>query len=174
MQDKDINLLEQGKLKIKAGWRQVQSLWQKTLQRFRRKDLSSPQAVIPKRVGQVETTTSPVRQTARKRIKPIRRRSRQRVYRLAGYTTVSKINSRRKSERRQRALRQLLLILLIILVVILLFRLYNPIKDLAEWYRIIGIKELKDLATSETTATTTTTSSGLGQTTTKITQGGSG
>ncbi|MDD2440582.1 MAG: hypothetical protein PHN53_04830 [Eubacteriales bacterium] len=80
-----------------------------------------------------------------KRIRPIRRLSRQRVYRLQGYTTVSKINSRRKSEKRQRLLRQLLLYLIIILVVIMLFYLYNPIRDLAEWSRIIGIRDIKDL-----------------------------
>lgn len=80
-----------------------------------------------------------------KRIRPIRRLSRQRVYRLQGYTTVSKINSRRKSEKRQRQLRQLLLYLIIILVVIMLFYLYNPIRDLAEWNRIIGIRDIKDL-----------------------------
>jgi ferric-dicitrate binding protein FerR (iron transport regulator) len=81
-----------------------------------------------------------------KKIPRIRRRSRQRVYRLQGYTTVSKINSRRKSERRQRLLRQLLLILMIILFLILLFYLYNPIRDLAEWYRIIGIRDIAELA----------------------------
>lgn len=81
-----------------------------------------------------------------KKIPRIRRRSRQRVYRLQGYTTVSKINSRRKSERRQRLLRQLLLVLMIALFLILLFHLYNPIRDLTEWYRIIGIKDIAELA----------------------------
>lgn len=89
-------------------------------------------------------------QRKKKKFKPIRRRSRQRVYRLLGYTTVSKINSRRKSEKRQRLLRQLLLMLIIVLVIILLFHLYNPIRDLTEWYRIIGIKDLKDLAGTQT------------------------
>ena len=85
----------------------------------------------------------------KKRYRPIRRLTRQRVYRLQGYTTVSKINARRKSEKRQRILRQLLLILVIILVIILLFNLYNPIRDLTEWYRIIGIRDLGDLAGSD-------------------------
>lgn len=84
-------------------------------------------------------------QKQKKYIKPIRRLSRQRVYRLQGYTTVTKINARRKSEKRQRVLRQLLLILVIILVIILLFRLYNPIQDISEWYRIIGIRDMNEM-----------------------------
>lgn len=94
-------------------------------------------------------------QRKKRKFKPIRRRSRQRVYRLLGYTTVSKINSRRKSEKRQRLLRQLLLILIIVLVIILLFHLYNPIRDLTEWYRIIGIKDLKELAGTQSDITPT-------------------
>ncbi len=96
-------------------------------------------------------------QRKKKKIRPIRRRNRQRVYRLLGYTTVSKINSRRKSEKRQRLLRQFLLFLIIIFVIILLFNLYNPIRDLAEWYRIIGIKDIKELAGTQTDITPTPT-----------------
>ena len=54
---------------------------------------------------------------------------------------------------RQRLLRQLLLYLIIILVVIMLFYLYNPIRDLAEWYRIIGIRDIKDLTGTTVTPT---------------------
>jgi Fe2+ transport system protein B len=96
-------------------------------------------------------------QRKKKKIRPIRRRNRQRVYRLLGYTTVSKINSRRKSEKRQRLLRQVLLFLIIIFVIILLFHLYNPIRDLAEWYRIIGIKDIKEIAGSQTSISPTPT-----------------
>lgn len=73
---------------------------------------------------------------------PIRRRSRQKVYRLKGYTTVAKINRKYQMESQQRFLRQLLLMIGILLTLILLFELYNPIRDLSEWYRIIGIPDL--------------------------------
>jgi hypothetical protein len=88
---------------------------------------------------------------AKARTKPIRRRSRQKVYRLKGYTTVAKINHKRQSERQQRFLRQLLVLLICILLLFLLFQLYNPIKDLSEWYRIIGIRDISDLTRESTT-----------------------
>ena len=77
--------------------------------------------------------------------RPIRRRSRQKVYRLKGYTTVAKINHKRQSEQQQRFLRHILVVLISILLLFLLFQLYNPIKDLSEWYRIIGVKDISEL-----------------------------
>lgn len=97
---------------------------------------------------------------ARRPRAPIRRRGRQRVYRLKGYTTVAKINHKRQSERQQRFLRRLLIFLVSILIIFLLFHLYNPIKDLTEWYRIIGIKDISDLAPGNTTETGATAGSG--------------
>jgi hypothetical protein len=113
--------------------------------------------------------------------KPIRRRSREKVYRLRGYTTIAKVNRKRQSERQQRFLRRVLIFIIVVLIVILLFNLYNPIKDLTEWYRIIGIKDISDLTSSTTTlpgtitthsATTTvnTQPSSVGTTTTGTTQ----
>ena len=97
---------------------------------------------------------------AKARTKPIRRRSRQKVYRLKGYTTVAKINHKRQSERQQRFLRQLLVLLICILLLFLLFQLYNPIKDLSEWYRIIGIRDISDLTRESTTDSSTSDPSG--------------
>lgn len=122
-----------------------QKIRQPAVQRIKNAELQDATAGL--------TATSDQRK--KRKFKPIRRRSRQRVYRLLGYTTVSKINSRRKSEKRQRLLRQLLLILIIVLVIILLFHLYNPIRDLTEWYRIIGIKDLKELAGTQSDITPT-------------------
>lgn len=104
----------------------------------------------------VDTERTP--ETARPvkaKTKPIRRRSRQKVYRLKGYTTVAKINHKRQSERQQRFLRQLLVLLISILLLFLLFQLYNPIKDLSEWYRIIGIRDISDLTRESTTESAT-------------------
>lgn len=80
----------------------------------------------------------------------IRRNSRERVYRLKGYTTVAKVNRKYASERRQRLLRRILTAIIIILSLILLIQLYNPIKDLSEWYRIIGIDNLSSLTSTGT------------------------
>ncbi len=172
MTQKGNNVLDQARQILNKGSIKLAAFWQKTKSAWRRpqKDEEKQPFVVVNRVDQTAAAGQPIRQRSKKRIKPIRRRGRQRVYRLAGYTTVSKINSRRKSESRQRVLRQILLILLVVLAVILLFRLYNPIKDLSEWYRIIGIKELKDLAGIETT-----TSSGVAsQITNKVSQATTG
>lgn len=56
-------------------------------------------------------------------------------------------------ESQQRFLRQLLLIIGIILALVLLFEMYNPIRDLSEWYRIIGISDLGGLSATDTQMT---------------------
>ena len=81
----------------------------------------------------------------KKKIPPIKRRSRQRVYRLKGYTTVAKVNRKHQAEMQQQFLRKVLLYISIILMVIILFSIYNPFRDMSEWYRIIGISDLSDL-----------------------------
>jgi hypothetical protein len=171
-------VIEQLKQRLAGFGRSIRQGWQRVVNTCRQafgRVIGNPRPV--RRVGdrpvsdQTTDITRIVSGHRRKRLPPIRRRSRQRVYRLKGYTTVAKINRRRQSERQQRFLRQLLIILIIVLTMILLFNLYNPIKDLGEWYRIIGIKDLSDLAggtaTSQTTRTTTSTTTG--QTTTTIT-----
>lgn len=112
---------------------------------------------------ETDNITRLIEQYKKKHYRPIRRMTRQRVYRLAGYTTVSKVNSRKNSEKRQRFLRQLLFFLIIILVILMLFYKYNPFRDLSEWYRIIGARDFKDLTTtsSEIATTTTTTPSDI-------------
>ncbi len=82
----------------------------------------------------------------------IRRNSREKVYRLKGYTTVAKVNRKYASERRQRILRRILTIIIAILTLILLFKLYNPFTDMGEWSRIFGIDSLNKTATSQTTS----------------------
>jgi hypothetical protein len=85
-----------------------------------------------------------VKRDSKQAVKAIRRVGQERVYRLKGYTTVAKINRKRQSERQQRFLRRLLLILFAVLLAILLLNVYNPIQNLSEWYRIIGVKHLGD------------------------------
>jgi hypothetical protein len=81
----------------------------------------------------------------RKKTPPIRRTGRQRVYRLKGYTTVAKVNRKHNAELQQQLLRKLLLFIGVILLLIILFHLFNPVSDLSELYRIIGISDIADL-----------------------------
>jgi hypothetical protein len=107
---------------------------------------------------------------AKKRVKPIRRHGREKVYRLKGYTTVAKVNRRRQSERQQRFLRRLMIIIIVVLIFVLLFNLYNPFKDLHEWYRIIGVHDLSDITEKTTVkptpSPTTSTTTAAGSSTT--------
>jgi len=102
-----------------------------------------------------------LRQTARqavpktKKAKPIRRRGRQKVYRLKGYTTVAKVNRKRQAERQQRLLRRALLFVIVIIAVILMYNYINPFKNIAEFYRFIGISSLAEIITGKTTTQTT-------------------
>lgn len=91
----------------------------------------------------------------RKVDRSIRRNSRERVYRLKGYTTIAKVNRKRQSEERQRLLRRLLIGIIAILTLFLLFQIYNPVKDLSEWYRVLGVKSFNDLTIQSTTSPTT-------------------
>ena len=91
----------------------------------------------------------------RKADRSIRRNTRERVYRLKGYTTVAKVNRKRQSENRQRLLRRFLIVIIAFLAIILLFQIYNPFKDMTEWYRILGIDSLDDLTVESTTDQTT-------------------
>ncbi|NCA97824.1 MAG: hypothetical protein EOM08_00675 [Clostridia bacterium] len=93
-----------------------------------------------------------VQRDSKQAVRAIRRVGQERVYRLKGYTTVAKINRKRQSERQQRFLRRILLILFAVLLAILLMNVYNPIQDLSEWYRIIGIKHLGEAINLGTSA----------------------
>jgi len=88
--------------------------------------------------------------------KPIRRRSRHKVYRLKGYTTVAKVNRKRQAERQQRLLRRALLFIIVIFAVILMYNYINPFKNIAEFYRFIGISSISDIITGTTTGPSTT------------------
>lgn len=81
----------------------------------------------------------------RSKIRPIRRSGRLRVYRLKGYTTVAKVNRKHNAELQQQLLRKLLLFVGVIFLLIILFFIYNPVSDLSELYRIIGISDIADL-----------------------------
>ena len=87
--------------------------------------------------------------------RPIRRRGRQKVYRLKGYTTLAKVNHKRLAERQQRLLRRALLFIIVIVSVILMYNYINPFKNIAEFYRFIGISSLSEIITGKTNSTMT-------------------
>lgn len=89
------------------------------------------------------------------KIKPIKRNSKERVYRLKGYTTVDKINRKRNSEIKQRFLRRILVIIVSVLIIIILFTIYNPFKDLSEIFRILGLDQQSTTTVTTTIAATT-------------------
>lgn len=62
-----------------------------------------------------------------------------RIYRLKGFTTVARIKRKFKQENRQRKIRNLLTVMVIILFIIILLVIYNPIKDIPEWRKILGL-----------------------------------
>jgi len=93
----------------------------------------------------------------RKADRSIRRNSRERVYRLKGYTTVEKVNRKRQSEKRQRLLRRILISIIALMTLILLFQLYNPFKDLTEWYRILGVDSFSELIETQPSSGATNT-----------------
>lgn len=82
-----------------------------------------------------------------------------RVYRLKGFTTVARITRKFHQENRQRKLRNLLTVLVIIIFVVVMLIIYNPIKDIPEWRKILGVDSLY----GDQTYTTTTPSSSEAQ-----------
>jgi hypothetical protein len=146
---------------LKNLWHIIKINWLKLFTRLQQKPSVTE---IESESVDGETLVQPLRTSSKistyklSKAKPIRRRGRQRVYRLKGYTTMAKINRKRQSERQQRLLRHILIVIVVMLVVILMFNLYNPIRNLAEWYRIIGVDKIADLTKIQTTIQTTTTS----------------
>lgn len=62
-----------------------------------------------------------------------------RVYRVKGYTTQAKIQRKFNQEKQQRFLRNLLMVILFIVVVVILFVIYNPVKDIIDVRKMLGM-----------------------------------
>ena len=105
-------------------------------------NLSEDQTLTP----QQKSSLPAIAEKRRRRVPPIRRKSRQRVYRLVGYTTVAKVNRKHQAEMQQQFLRKFLIYVAVILMIVILFRVYNPFRDLTELYRILGISDLSEFA----------------------------
>jgi len=61
------------------------------------------------------------------------------VYKLRGYTTISRVDKKIKSEQNQRLLRNILVGAIFALLIALFLIIFNPLKDLREIFRIVGI-----------------------------------
>jgi len=71
----------------------------------------------------------------------IRRTDRERVYKLRGYTTMEKVNAKRKAQRRFKVAQRLLITLMCVgLIGYVAFR-KNPFTDVDELLRIIGLRK---------------------------------
>ncbi|MHB1452567.1 MAG: hypothetical protein ACYCYM_01255 [Saccharofermentanales bacterium] len=62
-----------------------------------------------------------------------------RVYKLRGYTTTSRVDKKVRSEQNQRLLRNFLVAAVFVLIIAILLIIFNPLKDLRELFRMIGI-----------------------------------
>lgn len=62
-----------------------------------------------------------------------------RVYKLRGYTTTSRVDKKVRAEQNQRLLRNFLVAAVFVLVIAILLIIFNPLKDLKEFFRMIGL-----------------------------------
>ncbi|HHT24631.1 MAG TPA: hypothetical protein GXZ76_03795 [Clostridiaceae bacterium] len=72
----------------------------------------------------------------------IDRKNGSKVYELIGYTTLSKIRHGVKKENQQSLLKRILITLMLFVIIFIILYAMNPIKDLIDFRRIIGIKSM--------------------------------
>lgn len=61
------------------------------------------------------------------------------VYRLRGYTTISRVNKKIQAEQNQRLLRNVLVAAIFAMILAILLIIFNPFRDLREILRMIGL-----------------------------------
>ncbi len=64
---------------------------------------------------------------------------RPKIYKLRGYTTVSRVNRKISGEQTRRLLRNFLVAAVFVLIIAILLIVFNPLKDIKELFRMIGI-----------------------------------
>ncbi|NLJ70177.1 MAG: hypothetical protein GX328_01760 [Clostridiaceae bacterium] len=72
----------------------------------------------------------------------IDRKNGSKVYELIGYTTLSKIQHGIKKDNRQSLLKRILITLMLFVIIFIILYAMNPIKDLIDFKRIIGIESM--------------------------------
>lgn len=61
------------------------------------------------------------------------------VYRLRGYTTISRVDKKIRAEQNQRLLRNVLVAAIFAMILAILLIIFNPFRDLREILRMIGL-----------------------------------
>ena len=84
-------------------------------------------------------------QGKRKKPDKIKRTSRERVYKLRGYTTIEKVNAKRKAQRRFKLAQRVLITALCVSVLGYFAFKNNPFTDVDELLRIIGIRKTQSV-----------------------------
>ena len=64
---------------------------------------------------------------------------RPKIYKLRGYTTASRVNKKIRGEQTRRVLRNFLFAAVFVLIIAILLIIFNPLKDIKELFRMIGI-----------------------------------
>ncbi|MGB4609981.1 MAG: hypothetical protein WBH77_05075 [Saccharofermentanales bacterium] len=92
----------------------------------------------------VDKTKTPDSNQVQAKDKPweIDRKNGSKVYELIGYTTLSKIHHGIKKENRQSLLKRVLITLMLFVIIFIILYVMNPIKDLVDFRRIIGIESM--------------------------------
>lgn len=62
-----------------------------------------------------------------------------RIYHLKSYTTVGKINRKFHQDKRQQLLRNILALVMLIVILVIIFVVYNPIRDIVDVRKMLGI-----------------------------------
>lgn len=83
-----------------------------------------------------------------------------RLYRLKGYTTVDRVKRKFRQESQQSKIKNILTFLLILIIIIILLIRYNPVKDIAELRKILGLDSLYQTQNPQTTVESITDDSG--------------
>lgn len=73
-----------------------------------------------------------------------------RIYRLKSYTTVGKINRKFAQDKQQRWLRNVLALVMLVVILIVLFVIYNPVKDILDVRKMLGLDSPFRTMASET------------------------
>lgn len=83
-----------------------------------------------------------------------------RLYRLKGYTTVDRVKRKFRQESQQSKIKNILTFLLILIIIIILLIRYNPVKDIAELRKILGLDSLYQNQNPQATVESITDDSG--------------
>lgn len=83
-----------------------------------------------------------------------KRKTKSRVYLLAGYTTKAHVDRRYTAIKVQHLIRKILLLCILIVIVVILYKWINPLGNTTELKQIVGIEKIDELAREDPFGTT--------------------